>query len=158
MKKLSIIAFFFWQTFSFTQVIGLGYQTTFQSNQFVASFNNTFNKNNFKDNLQVQWGADFTTRNTNSFSGLYLKPLQVNYYFETIDRNNKPLVAISAEAAYLINNGIGNNGAVISTNFYFDAVFIYLKTGYQYHIQDKISQFYIRVGFTISQNYYLKMM
>ena len=85
MKKLSIIAFFFWQTFCFTQVIGLGYQTTFQSNQFVASFNNTFNKNTFKDYLHLQRGADFTTCNTNSFSGLYLKPLQVNYYFETID-------------------------------------------------------------------------
>ena len=89
--------------------------------------------------MQLQWGADFTTRNTNSFSGLYLKPLQVNYYFETIDRNNKPLVEISAETAYLINNGIGNNGAVISSNFYFDAVFVYLKTGNQYHIQDRIT-------------------
>ena len=153
MKKKLIILFIFWQTVNFAQIIGLGYQTTFQSNQFVASANSTFSRSNFNDDLQFQFGADFSTRNTNSFSGLYLKPLQINYNFGTIDNRNKPLVAISAETSYLINNGIGNNGAILSSNFYIDSgSILYLKTGYQYHFQDKVSQFYIRIGLTLSQN------
>ena len=153
MKKNLIILFVFWQTVNFAQIIGLGYQTTFQSNQFVASANSTFSRSNFNDDLQFQFGADFSTSNTNSFSGLYLKPLQIHYNFGTIDNRDKPLVAISAETSYLINNGIGNNGAILSSNFYIDSGgILYLKTGYQYHFQDKISQFYIRIGLTLSQN------
>ena len=156
--KLLILVFFIFQINVFSQIVGLGYQTTFQSNQFVASYNEPFRYSDWRRDFAIKYGVDFTTRNTNSFSGLNLKPLQFCYNFGTSNNHyNKPLIAVSQEFGFLINNGIGNNGVITSTNFYIDSgTLVYFKSGYEYHLQDKVSQFYARIGFTISQNLNLR--
>ena len=164
MKKFKLPFLFLMLFSSFlieAQVLGLGYNTNFNSNQFVASVNLPFRYSDFsKKNFILEYGIDFTTRNTNSFSGIYLKPIQLNYNFNKSGTDyDKPFIEISAEGSFLINNGLGNNGFVVSSNFYIDnGNFFYLKSGFEHHIDDKTNQFYIRLGVTFSKNMNFKVM
>ena len=158
-RQIVFLVFLFLPFLTKAQILGIGYNTNFNSNQFVASINSPYNlKADFKKSFYIEFGSDFTTRNPNSFSGIYIKPVQFNYNF-TSDNKNKPVIEVSAEVSYLINNGLGNNGFVISSNFYIDnGNFFYLKSGFEHHINDKISQFYIRLGITVSKNLQIKTM
>jgi hypothetical protein len=133
------------------QVVGLGYQTTFHSNQFVFSLNvpyDDFNKD-LKNRIRIDYGIDFISADKDVFSGLYLKPASFVYDFNTLDdKKITSYVAISVEPAFLINNSKGTNGFTISPNFYYDFFFLYLKSGYEYHFNDRQSQVFVRVGFT----------
>jgi hypothetical protein len=151
MKKYFIL-FILFSSYNLTaQVFGLSYQTTTHSDQFALSINVPYNNFEFdKENkIRIDYGIDFISADKDIFSGIYLKPANIVYDFNTLQsKKTISYTAISVEPAFLFNNSKGTNGFTISPSIYYDFFFLYLKSGYEYHFNDRQSQVYFRVGFT----------
>lgn len=162
MKKMKknikiLVLFLFFTTHSEGQILGVGYQNASNSNQFVASVNLPYTLKGSGDTslksgkIFMLFGADYTSVNNSGFSGWYIKPVQLHYNFKSYNNKNT-YYDVALEGSYLINNGLGTNGIIVSPSIYVDSHFLFLKTGYEYHLQDKNSQVFVRIGFAIGYN------
>lgn len=136
------------------QFLGIGAQyvnTKIKENsiEFAANISYPYwhKKNSF--NTFISGGLDYTGGNS-LISGLNIKPISVSTFLnEQLFNHHSFTFMISADAGYLFNFRHGKNGIVLTPNLYADYKYFFVKTGWDFNINEGSNQFFIRAGLSI---------
>lgn len=150
MKKIGLLFIvLLFPLLGYAQFIGLGGQYSQKSDgQFFANFSYpVFHKKN-PMNTFIASGIDYTTYGGAKLSGLNIKPIQINTFFdEKFFNNTKYTLMFGVDGGYLFNFPHGRkDGIIITPNLYLDYKFFFVKAGYDFDVSNGLNQFFIRAG------------